>query len=306
MAGHPDPVVTAYVLEALGWFPLGAEDEVWEVLPAIDIAADPGLADRLCGRLVADEGGELREPPEEVIRAVVTKLLDVPDLSQGRPNRFLDRLATLDPEGVAAFFLTRLERHRALMDSSDRYASVPFVQFSSFSTGKADAGARRCALRRVRDAALAPEALDAYWLAHVLVALSGGFDAVSLGVLNEWVESRDPVTLAAVVGLLQPVDGSFVFDQEHFVVGLLRHADRLGETPLREMRESLSAIAFRVGGSGTPGEPMPFTVHVHERAMAARARYPAGSIPETFYGDLVHYAEEWLERDRLAWEEEMG
>lgn len=314
IAYHPDPVVRRFVLEALGRFPSAADAE-WEVLSRIDIAADPDLADRLCGCLVADEEAELRKAPEGVIQAVLAKLRDVPDLSHGKAerthlgqlHRFLDRLAVHDPECVAAFFLARLERHRARRGSNDRYDPVPFAQFSSFSTGEADASARRRALQRVRDAAITSEALDSYWLAHVFVALSGGFDEVSLGVLNDWVESGDTEKLTAAVGLLQPVDGSFVFDQEDFVVGLLRQADRLGADLLQQIRETLGGLApGNLGGSGTPGEPMPFKVEVHERAMAARARYPAGSVPEAFYGDLERRAAEWLEADQVDWEETMG
>jgi hypothetical protein len=139
------------------------------------------------------------------------------------------------------------------------------------------------------------------------VALSGGFDEVSLGVLNEWVESRETQKIIAITDLLRQVDGGFVFSHESFIVALLRQADLIGAQTLRKVSESLEAIALgNLAGSGTPGEPMPFKVEVREKARAAATRYPAASIQATFYARLQRQAEDWLEADQLDWEEENG
>lgn len=75
----------------------------------------------------------------------------------------------------------------------------------------------------------------------------------------------------------------------------------------RRRRESLQVIALgNLGGSGAPGEQMPYKAELHERAREARARYPVGSTTEAFYGVLEHRAAEWLEADQIDWEEELG
>ncbi len=149
---------------------------------------------------------------------------------------------------------------------------------------------------------LAPEA-DGYWLSHLFVTMSGGFDDTSFGVFREWLASGEREKIVAAARLVEHASGGFVFEHEDFVADLLAAGDRAGAEALEEVRQALTATALNVGGTGTPGEPMPFKLEVQERATVSRSHYNVGTVAEEFYRDLERRATGWLDADRLEWEE---
>jgi hypothetical protein len=306
LATRHEPEVMLHVVTALSMFPADAREEAIRIACTVDIGTDSYLADQLFEVFVGGDDVIVVDVPSDVLATLRDKLVSVEEISESsnRVRAFIDWLAVRDPLALADLFLARVRLYVARTpDLASGYRPVPYAQFWHFPTEVAEPGARCSALRRVRDAVLDPELTDPYWLRQLFASMSGGFDDVSLGVLAEWVESRDEDRITAVARLLEAADPSFVFDHEAFTVHLLTTAERTGTSTLRAVQKSLEHSALSGGGLGKPGEPMPHYLELQARATQEMAQHGEGSAARALYMRLANHAAALIEDDRLHWEE---
>jgi hypothetical protein len=276
---------------------------------AIDlaVAADTGnggeLAKELCRAFDADHGINPDLLTDDELRSLLSKLVPVNEISRNyHINKFLTYASDRLPRDVFNVLLRRVEQGTT---KDFYYAALPGSNERSKFSGLAAHGDYPQRLREVRDAMLGWRERYNSRLPNLFKEISLGFNEESLGVLSEWVDSGNPEKLEAAILLLSGARPQFAFENEDFVINILRRAYAVGDECYQIAKGVMWDTAVPTHVHRMYGEPPQSMVFLRDRASAVMSRLDAGTPEHRFFESLVEYANENIMEERKKDDEQM-
>lgn len=291
---------------------IGALAALAEINPklAIDLAKGVEIGENVClaeklFRLFSDGGGvPFQELTSDDIKILLAKLEGVQKIEDHYINTFLVKASEQDARAVVGLLLTRIRKKD---DEGGNYNAFPILGFQNPLAGLAASPDYESILREIRDISLDPGSSDGYWMQKLFREVSLDFEsAVSLKVLNEWINSEDAAKIQSAARLVSRAQPEFVFKNVEFTANLLERADAARSDCYRSAASILRSSALSGTRSGTPGQPMPEDVAIRDQASAVKSSFDAGSPPYRFYDSLANVAETSIREDLLRDEELFG
>jgi len=300
LLGHDDWGVRRMAISVLGPLGRSASREAIDLALEADLGESGGLADELCQALCGGWGVSPDDLTEDEAVIVLTKLVSVDGIEGHWVREFLKRRIAIDPRGVVALIMRRLESADA---GGSQYHPIPYdgLDLSGIETA-AEYGE---VMREVRDRMLtgSPIEID-FWIPDLFKSVSMNFSDESLDVLGEWVDSGDEKKVRSAARLLKNAPSDLLFVRVDFVGNLLERAHAINEDCYRRVGGHLHSAAFGGTHWGTPGQPRPHDVEIRDRASEVAAAFVPGSPRRLFYDSLVESAERSI-KDDLARDEEL-
>jgi hypothetical protein len=214
---------------------------------SIDIEEDEKLADTLCNIFNSVYG----IPPEELndgdLKTILFKLTRIRKLDDHLYHiyKFLGYCSSRIPEAVVNFLLERLDIAEEKKKTSDgEFQPLPYLGFHQGLKDISSGPNYKDILRRVRDRALNPTAIDYFWLPKLFAELSDSFSSVCLEVLDEWIESEDVKKIQGVGLPLKDAPPGFIFSHSEFVSRLIEKSYEVGEDCYFIVTSNLSSPAI--------------------------------------------------------------
>ena len=274
---------------------------------AIDLAMDVEvgdnvhLAEKMCQLFFDGHGIPFRELTSDELKTLLSKLEDVKEIEDYFINTFLVKASEQDARAVVGFLLTRIKKKD---DDEANYHALPISEFQDPLIGLAASPDHESILREIRDTSLEPGRSAEYWIPQLFREASLDFEsAASLKVLDEWINSGDPVRIESAAHLVSRAQPAFVFKHVGFVENLLEHAYMAHSDCYQSAACSLESSAFSGVHFGTPGQPKPQYVTIKDQASEAMSQFDAGSPSHRFYASLAKRAENSIKEDLLIDEE---
>jgi len=306
LVGHSDKNVKYRAIEVLGRFPSAKREKAIQLALSINID-DENQADALCGIFDSKYGIPFDQIEDRDLTTFLSKLIKIKTIDTNLYHlyKFLGYCSSRIPETIVDFLLKRLDIAKE-KDATlgDRYQPLPYLGFHDGLKSIASSPNYRDILRKVRDHALNPNAVDYFWIPKLFSEISNGFCSVCLEVLYEWIESNDDKKIQAIGLLVKDAPSDFVFSHSEFVSRLLEKSYTKNDDCYRSVCGSLFSSALSRAKTGTAGQPMPQDVQLRDQAKELSKRFLIGSPTQRFYLELVNHAEASI-RDSLMRDEEV-
>ena len=267
----------------------------------VDLAGSDVLASQLCQLFFGGWGIPFSQLTADDLKAILSKLEEVPDIEDYPINDFLVKASERDAAAVIGLLLSRIRR-----SDNDKlgYNALPVLGFNRRLTGLATSPDQENLLREIRDASLESGWTVGHWVPQLFREVSSGFGSdASLKVLDEWINSSDPAMIESAARLVSSAPPGFVFEHVDFVENLLIRAHAFSYENYRRVGGSLMSSALTGTRSGTPGQPMLEDVTIRDQATAVASQFDAGSPAHRFYASLTESAEKSIKDDLLRDEE---
>ena len=266
----------------------------------VEVGDNVHLAEEMCQLFFDGHGIPFRELTSDELKTLLSKLEDVQKIEYYFINTFLVKASEQDARAVVGFLLTRIKKK----DDEANYHALPISEFQDPLIGLAASPDHENILREIRDISLEPVSSGEYWIPQLFREASLDFEsAVSLAVLNEWINSGDAARIQSAARLVSRAQPAFVFKNVEFTTNLLERAYVASSDCYRSVASNLTSSAISGPRSGTPGRPMSEDVAIRDQASAVMSQFDAGSPPYRFYDSLVDFAEASIREDLLRDEE---
>lgn len=306
LLAHSDLGVTQMAFLALGSLGKSQSRAALDLALSVDIGRETVLADALCQVLDGRFGIPSDAITVDDLTRGLAKLETIPQIEGWHVLDFLALCAKRIPVETVCLLFRRIERSDLL--GTDEYQPLPYIGLEEHLVGLTESSEYESLLRTIRDKwwdrKESANGMAAWWIEHLFAAVSSGFGTTSLGVLSEWISSRDPDRIAAASQFLSEAPPRFVFDQQDFAVTLLDEAYSAGDDCFEQVRHNLAASALTGSRIGTPGQPFPVDIALRDAAAAAAGQLIPGTPAHRFYVSLRKQAEGQI-RDQLARDEEL-
>ena len=266
----------------------------------VEVGDNVHLAEEMCQLFFDGHGIPFRELTSDELKTLLSKLEDVQKIEYYFINTFLVKASEQDARAVVGFLLTRIKKK----DDEANYHALPISEFQDPLIGLAASPDHENILREIRDISLEPVSSGEYWIPQLFREASLDFEsAVSLAVLNEWINSGDAARIQSAARLVSRAHPAFVFKNVEFTTNLLERAYVASSDCYRSVASNLTSSAISGTRSGTPGQPMSEDVALRDQALAAKSQFNAGSPSYNFYAYLAKWAEASIRDDLLRDEE---
>ncbi|NQE06102.1 hypothetical protein C5S32_09555 [ANME-1 cluster archaeon GoMg1] len=302
---YPDRSVKLQAIKALCRFPDAKRDKAIQLALSIDIEEDEKLADTLCNIFNSVYG----IPPDELndgdLQTILFKLTRIRELDDHLYPlyEFLGYCSSRIPEAVVDFLLERLNiAEKREKCSGGKFQPLPYLGFHQGLKDISSSPNYKDILRRVRDRALNPTAID--YLPELFAELSNDFSSTCLEVLDEWIESDDVKKIRGVGLLVKNAPPEFIFSHSEFVSRLIEKSYAVGDDCYFIVTSNLSSRAILGVRTGIAGKPMPQDEKLRDQAKNFSQKFPVGSPTQRFYLSLSERAELSI-RNSLARDEEL-
>lgn len=272
-----------------------------DLAKGVEVGDNVHLAKELC-QLFSDGGGvPFRELTPGDLKTLLSKLEDVQKLDDFNIRTFLVKASEQDARAVVGLLMARIRKND---NEGTRYEALPILGFREPLIGLATSPDHEKILREIRDILLEPGGASEYLIGKLFREVSLNFEsAVSLKVLDEWINSGDAARIQSAARLVFHANPQFVFKNVEFIANLLERAYDASSDCHRSVASNLRSSAISGPRSGTPGRPMSEDVAIRDQAAAIASQFDAGSPPYRFYDSLVNFAEASIREDLLIDEE---
>ncbi|WP_448270535.1 hypothetical protein [Nostoc sp. DSM 114159] len=279
-----------------------------------DINDSTELAKELCGIFHPTMGLSLDILSDIELKILLQKLEYILNISSYTIGEFVACALQRSPRLVIQFLLNRIEN--AQSNENKNYQAIPFSGLKSHLNSIDKSSEYEDILREIRNHALKVFQKYKCWLnnhnhyvSKLFEEVSLGFNATSIKVLEEWINSEDSEKIQTVSSFLKHAPQSFVLTHVDFTANLLEQAYSLGDDCYKTVNSHLysrypSTSDVRV--VCTPEEPMPEDVALQNQALAIAKQFPTGSPPHKFYSSLAESAKASIKFWQKQWEEELG
>ena len=303
---YPDRSVKLQAIKALGRFPDAKRDKAIQLALSIDIKDDEKLADTICGIFNSASGIPPDELKDEDLKKILFKLTRIRKLDDHLYgiDEFLGYCSSRISGAVVDLLLERLDIAEEKKIAGDEYQPLPYLGFRHGLRDISSSSNYKDILRKVRDHALDPIAIDRFGLPELFANLSDGFSSICIEVLDEWIESNNVKKIQAVGSLLKDAPPEFIFSHSEFVSRLIEKSYEAGEDCHRVVTSNLCSSATNEARLRMPGQPASQDVTLRDQAEDMSQKFPMGSPTQQFYSLLWKHAESSI-RDNLARDEEM-
>ena len=274
------------------------------------LSADLGRSGALAGLMCQALGDSDRALDPDQLERALDKLRDIDTLEYGTVE-FLAQVGEHDPSAVLAVLIDRLARSRG----RTRYEPVPWHPFRREVLAGADDDAYLDLLRRVREEALASDAMVRHEVPRLFWHLDRDTD-LSLQVLHEWLTCGDVAKVAAAAHLLSGIapgrrshqrdelDGwQELLARPWFVIDVLEQTASKSIAIRDAARAGLADVLFSDDVHRTLGEPGKRSLCSHESATRLLSWLPVQVAARSFFTELAERSKRVLERERIDDEE---
>ena len=298
---HEDLRVRSMAIVSLGALAEAHQGVALDLAKDVDLDGSDVLASQLCRLFFGGWGIPFSEATADDLKAILSKLEEVPDIEDYPINDFLVKASERDAEAVIGLLLNRIRRSD---NEKLGYNALPLLGFNRRLTGLATSPDQENLLREIRDASLESGWTVEYWIPQLFREVSSGFASdASLKVLGEWINSGDSAVIESAARLVSGAPPGFVFKHVEFVANLLERAQTASADCYRSVTGRLVGCAMFGTRSGTAGQPMPQDVAIRDQATAVASQLDAGSPANRFYASLAESAEKSIRDDLLRDEE---
>lgn len=278
-----------------------------------DINNSTELASELCGIFHPEMGLSLDILSDTELKIILQKLESILNINSYTIGEFVACALQRSPRLVIQFLLNRIEN--AQSNESKNYQAIPFSGLKSHLNSIDKSSEYEDILRQIRNQSLKVFQKYKYWLnnhnyyiSKLFEEVSLGFNATSIKVLEEWINSEDCEKIQTVSSFLNHAPESFVLTHVNFTANLIEQAYSLGDDCYKTVNSHLysrypSASDVRV--VFTLGEPIPEDVTLQNQALAIAKQFPTGSPAHKFYSSLAESAKASIKLWQKQWEEEL-
>ncbi len=271
---------------------------------SVEIGDNVHLAEKLYRLFSNGRRVPFQELTSDDLKTLLSKLEDVQDIEDHYINTFLVKASEQDAKAVVGLLLTRIRKKD---NEGVNYDALPILGFQNPLVGLAASPDHETILREIRDTSLESGSSVEYWISQLFREVSLDFEsAVSLKVLDEWINSGDAAKIQSAAYLVSHAQPEFVFKNVEFTANLLGRASDANSDCYRSAASNLRSSALSGTHSGTPGQPMPQDEAIRDQATAIMSQFDAGTPPYRFYDSLVKIAEASIREDLLRDEERFG
>jgi hypothetical protein len=117
----------------------------------------------------------------------------------------------------------------------------------------------------------------------------------AIGVLQDAAATEDASTLERVASFVCELRPEVLLKRADLVDQFLTKASSAGPMAVKRMRSAMLISATPKSTSGKVGEPRPQLVAAREHARTLAARNDLSGQVRSFYEDVAHQAEEWMD-----------
>ena len=275
------------------------------LLLTVDFASFPEVAHKVLMYFYDDKTLPFNLLTPNDIKAMLAKLIPVPELDDYWIRMFLSKASFFHSELTADFFMNRVEKSITLVAGQvekgigilDNQSWKYRVCISDISPGEQ---------LRFRESADSPEIMKKMWERirdkgsqdhfleqgrELFFSMFGPLDIQLLPFLKNKIDEGTPTEFLLVSQILSHADSLFVFEQHPFVTSFLEKAKTLGREMYDYAFRSLLSSATSGLKKGRPGEPFPEDVRMREESEKALSETPRFSPAYTFYETLKKHAE---------------
>ena len=272
-----------------------------DLAKGVEIGDNVHLAEKMCQLFFDGHGIPFRELTSDELKTLLSKLEDVEEIEDYFINTFLVKASEQDARAVVGLLKARIRKND---NEGTRYEALPILGFRDPLIGLAASPDREKILREIRDILLESGGASEYLIGKLFREVSLDFEsAVSLKVLNEWINSGDAARIQSAARLVFHANPEFVFKNVEFTANLLERAYDASSDCHRSVASNLTRSAISGPRSGTPGRPMSEDVAIKDQAAAIKSQFDAGSPPYRFYDSLVNFSAASIREDLLRDEE---
>ena len=255
------------------------------------------------------------------IKAMLAKLIPVPELDDYWIRMFLSKASFFHSELTADFFMDRVEKSITLLTGQDE-KGIGILDNQSWKYRVCISDISPGEKLRFRESADSPEIMKKMWewmrkkggqdhfleqSGELFFSMFGPLDTQLIPFLENKVEEGTPTDALLVSHVLSHADSLFVFKQRSFVQSFLEKTEDFGKETYEHAFDSLYRSAMGGLKRGIPGEPFPEDVMMRDESEKALSETPRFSPAYPFYETLKKHAEWNIKQTLLmreAFEEE--
>ena len=289
LIAYSDPSVSTQALSVMGYVGQILPDLVIPVVLSIDVEDISVRAEALCKVFHKDFGIHPDRLTNEQLELLLSKLESVKSVDGYHIRAVLSYVAARLPRRIVEFLMQRLKYEKASYDAS--FESLPYAGLGNELAVLADSEQYIDLLRIVRDRALDETLGYSLELPMLYRDISLNYQAASLTVLNEWIDSGDYQKIILASTLLRQVPQSFLFENDDFTFHLLEQAYSVGSECFDEVQRHLASTVLYGEKNGPAGQPFPQDIALRDRSRATLERLSGSSPLRGFYEMLVRQAE---------------
>lgn len=259
-------------------------------LNMVNVGDDSGLADDLCSIFNTKCGIPPDDLTDDQLNSLIQKFEHIPRIDEYNINELLLNSSKRIPYSVLQLLFNRInyvEEYPGPVRS--HYDPLPIMGFDNdILIGFKNSEDYESILRNILNFAL--EHKGNFWISSLFKAASE-FDPTGLGILNEWVESKDNEKIEVVSNLLRDAPSDFIFKQVDFISNLLDCAHSIGDECYGNVCNDLHNTVINGGYSPSHGEPSPKHVRISKQAFEVLKQCNVGLPIYKFYNDIKKCAE---------------
>jgi hypothetical protein len=303
LIAYSDMNVSTQAVSVMGYVGQILPDLVIPIALSIEVGDNPARAEALCQVFHKDYGIHHEKLTDDQMELLLSKLELIKNIGDYDIREVLGYMALRFPRRVVEFLVQRIRHDKASPDAD--FEPLPHDGLGEQLTVLADSEHYIDLLRLVRDSALDKTIRYSLELPMLYRATSLNYQAASLAVLKEWIDSSEEQKITLASMLLREVSQSFIFDNEDFTIHLLEQAYSVSTECFSEVQDHLASTVLYGDRNGQAGQPFPQDIALRDRARATLEGLSASSPLRGFYEMLVRQAESNI-ADSQRRDEEMG
>ena len=259
------------------------------------------IADEIGGLFEFGDGLKTSSITQDDVVSLLSKFEPLPELDGYWLEKLLATISEMYPQECAHFFMRRVEAASA-DDRDSRMRPVnygPWVhERLRFRRASAGALVMREVIEWMRKHA-ERKGLFTYYARNLFEAMFAPYDNEMVSFFENWLGAATSEDVLMIGTILREAQPDFVFTQVPFVVALLDRAQQFDPELRRTVSTELYCSAISGMRHGTPGEPFPEDVSMHEQVAALIQSLDPFSPAYQLYDDIRRYSEMSIKRAGL-------
>jgi transcriptional regulator with XRE-family HTH domain len=269
-----------------------------EILMSMDFSDSKDLASEVLGEFDKNNGHfKVEELTPNHLDHIHDQLLQVDTIDAYEIGEFAKEMSFLYPGRILKLLFERVD-NKATKDSKRNYYPIPLAWENHNALRINETKDYKKSLESVRS--WINEEQDSWERHHygpeIFRAVSGGYDDITLSVVNEWAMSSDTKQVETAANLLSEFPASFLWDDYDMVVAILENANQLSKECYGHVSSSLHSASYRGGRSGTHGEPYAEDILQRDKTLEIIEKLPTNSPAYKFYKSLHEIALSGIKR----------
>ena len=259
----------------------------------VNLEDSQGLASELCQLFTPNYGINPDILTNNHLQILLVKLEKIINIDDYWIQEFIDYTSKRVPDLVIQMLIKRIENY--VDDRHKEYKPLPYEELK-YSLNLSEDEDSKESIRYIRDQSLNKLQSANFWMSKLFQVVLANNTALSITVLEEWINSRESEKVQAVSVLLRAIPQSFALIQVEFITNLIEQAYELGDHCFDIVYHRLfNAIITGLRG-GTLGEPCQEDIILRDQSLAIASQFLTGSPTHKFYGSLAKYAESNIKR----------